>query len=117
MGVPLVLGWQRRNCGCLLSFGVGEEESRVSLQFWGGNRGRPLILGGRGGGGAAAEVTLVELPLQALHLRLVPADTVDAFGAQPWRFRERRSAPRLRPTLGELPYFAFLPPSKPGAPL
>jgi len=45
MGVPLILEWHSRNCGCPSSFGVGAVESRVSPEFWGGNRGHPLSFG------------------------------------------------------------------------
>lgn len=38
--------------------------------------------GGVGVGGVKKQVTLIKLPLHALHLRLVPADPVDALGAQ-----------------------------------
>lgn len=42
----------------------------------------PHSAGERECGSLEKQVTLVKLPLHALHLRLVPADPVDALGAQ-----------------------------------
>lgn len=43
----------------------------------------------RESGSLEKQVTLVKLPLHALHLRLVPADPVDALGAQAcWKEEE-----------------------------
>lgn len=44
-----------------------------------GPKKAPGLLGWKGG-----FVTLVELALQTLHLRLVPAHAVNALGAQAW---------------------------------
>lgn len=47
-------------------------------------------------------LTLVELPLQTLHLRLVPADPVDPLRAQPCRRQHRYQALGCRLLLGAL---------------
>lgn len=59
--------------------GMQARWARASLEFW-----------GEKGGISVAEVTLVKLPLQALHLRLVSAHAIDAFGAQPWQGKKSR---------------------------
>lgn len=35
-------------------------------------------------------VTLVKLSLQALHLSLVPADSIDAFSTQTWEQKQKQ---------------------------